>query len=122
MLLATLWATTTSTKAATHSDSYWFLILIFGAYFCFWYFYLRPRWKRNRQVRQTGTKYDVGDKVQTIGGLIGTVSRLDDRTVTIRTDSGVSLDFVRAAISGRHQPPPAPDPEADAATSTGDSA
>lgn len=122
MMLAMLWATATTSKPASHSDSYILLLVILGAYGCFVYFFMRPRWKRNRQIRQSGAKFEVGDKIQTVGGLLATVTRIDDRTVSVRTDSGLSLDFVKAAIGGKYQPPPDPEaaPDPDEAKTSGD--
>jgi preprotein translocase subunit YajC len=90
--------------AAKHSsDSYLILIyiVIFGA---FYYFYLRPRSKRQKAQRQESRKVEVGQRAQTIGGFIGTVVRSDSDMVTLRTDKGVELDFIPTAIARRYDP------------------
>jgi preprotein translocase subunit YajC len=90
--------------AAKHSnDSYLILIyiVIFGA---FYYFYLRPRSKRQKAQRQESRKVEVGQRAQTIGGFIGTVVRSDSDIVTLRTDKGVELDFIPTAIARRYDP------------------
>lgn len=108
--------------AKSSSSGTWLLLAIVVLYFLIWYFYLRPRWARNRQNRLRGPQVEVGDTIQTVGGLIATVVSLEDRKVTLRTDSGVTLDFVRAAIAGKYQPPPVgePEPEPDDTTTEGD--
>ncbi|MGA7835423.1 MAG: preprotein translocase subunit YajC [Acidimicrobiales bacterium] len=85
------------------SDSYLILIYIvlFGALY---YFYLRPRSKRQKAQRQTARKVEVGDRAQTIGGFVGTVVRNESDLITLRTDAGVELDFIPSAIARRYEP------------------
>jgi preprotein translocase subunit YajC len=85
------------------SDSYLILIYIvlFGALY---YFYLRPRSKRQKAQRSQARKVEVGDRAQTIGGFVGTVVRNDSDLITLRTDAGVELDFIPSAIARRYEP------------------
>ena len=52
--------------------------------------------------------------VITIGGLHGTVSRADDKTVSIEVSPGVELTFERAAIARVEQPALATEPDTSA--------
>jgi preprotein translocase subunit YajC len=100
MLSAMLFAA----KTTTHSnESYLILIyiVIFGA---FYWFYLRPRSRRQKATRLEQRKVEVGQRAQTIGGFIGTVVRSDSDMVTLRTDKGVELDFIPNAIARRYDP------------------
>jgi preprotein translocase subunit YajC len=100
MLSAMLFAA----KTTTHSnESYLILIyiVIFGA---FYWFYLRPRSRRQKATRLEQRKVEVGQRAQTIGGFIGTVVRSDSDIVTLRTDKGVELDFIPNAIARRYDP------------------
>jgi preprotein translocase subunit YajC len=89
--------------AKSSSDSYLILIyiVIFGALY---FFYLRPRSRRQKAQRQTSRKVEVGDRAQTIGGFVGTVVRNDTDLITLRTDAGVELEFVPSAIARRYEP------------------
>ena len=89
--------------AKSSSDSYLILIyiVVFGALY---FFYLRPRSRRQKAQRQTQRKVEVGDRAQTIGGFVGTVVRNDSDLITLRTDGGVELDFVPSAIAKRYDP------------------
>ena len=91
--------------AAKPSGSGLWLLLIVAAYIAFYYFIIRPRMKRQRALRTTGIAYQVGDKVQTIGGLVGTVAEMDDHSVILRSVDGTQLEFLRAAIAKQYQPP-----------------
>lgn len=78
------------------------ITVIFGAiYFVF----LRPRQQRQRQALQEVKGAQVGDEVQTIGGLIGTIVAEDGDRVTISTGNGTEVVFLRQAIRGKATPP-----------------
>ena len=76
-------------------------VVVFGA---LWYFYLRPRSKRQKAQRLESRKVEVGDRAQTIGGFVGTVVSQDSDLVTLRSASGVELEFVPSAIARKIEP------------------
>lgn len=76
------------------------LVVLAAAYFL-WF---RPRMKKVQAERARVTTFEIGDRVQTVGGLVGTALSERDGVVTIRTSSGVELDFVRRAIAGKYVP------------------
>ncbi|HPP12184.1 MAG TPA: preprotein translocase subunit YajC, partial [bacterium] len=41
----------------------------------------------------------VGDKIVTVGGVVGQVEKIKDNIVTVKVGEGVSIDFLRNAIS-----------------------
>lgn len=76
-------------------------VIVFGALY---FFYLRPRSRKQKAQRQEGRKVEVGQRAQTIGGFVGTVVKSESDLVTLRTDAGVELDFVPSAIARRYNP------------------
>ena len=60
---------------------------------------IRPQQQRVRRQRDLVRTLDVGDRIVTIGGLIGTIVSLDDETAEIEAADGVVLTFMRPAIS-----------------------
>src|SRR2546425_13166279 len=60
---------------------------------------IRPQQQRARRQRSLLSTLEVGDRILTVGGLLGTVVGLEDETVDIEVADGVVLTFVRAAIS-----------------------
>ena len=60
---------------------------------------LRPQQQRLRKQRELISSIDVGDDVVTAGGLIGRVLALKDDRAWIDVGDGVSIEFLRAAIS-----------------------
>jgi preprotein translocase YajC subunit len=93
--------------AAKHSSPV--IIIIYFVFFGgLYFFYLRPRNRKMKAARQQGSSFDVGDRVHTIGGLIGTVVEKTEHAVTLRTDSGHELHFIPSAIAKRIDSPVAP--------------
>ena len=115
----------TSTLAAAHllaaaskSSSSGFLTLLplVAIGLLGYFFFIRPQQRKAQAARQTqGSGYDVGDEVQTVGGVIGTVLEVHGDRYTLLTgalgDDG-NLDgpqptrivFVRQAIAKKIDP------------------
>ena len=79
--------------------------LVFGGLY---FFYLRPRSRKQKAARTQARQVEIGERARTIGGLIGTIVSRTDEAVTLRTASGVELDFIPSAIAGRVDPVPTP--------------
>jgi preprotein translocase subunit YajC len=60
---------------------------------------LRPQQQRLRNQRQLVSSLDVGDDIVTAGGIIGRIVALTDERATVEVADGVTIDFLRAAIS-----------------------
>lgn len=101
MMLALLEAGKTATKSSSSSYIIIIYVLVFGALY---FFYLRPRSKRQKATRVQQKKVEVGDRAQTIGGILGTVIAMDDDKITLKGDSGIELDFVPSAIARKINP------------------
>ena len=76
------------------------LILIFAI---FYFMLIRPQQKRQKELQATVNALKKGDKVITNGGLIGTVSSLQEDYVVLKTggngDSN-KIEVLKSAISG----------------------
>lgn len=72
------------------------LILIF---FVFYFLLILPQQKKQKQHKKMLDELKEGDKVVTVGGMVGTVSKIKDNIVTIELRDGVKIDFLRNAIS-----------------------
>jgi len=74
------------------------IVLIFVV---FYFFLIRPEKKRKKEVDSMRSSIKVGDKVTTIGGIIGTVTYVNDDEDVIAIKSGIDgaeLRFARWAI------------------------
>ena len=66
----------------------------------FYLLILRPQRKRMRAQQELTTTLQLGDRVQTIGGIQGVIRALDDDAVVIEVEQG-RLRVVRRAIANR---------------------
>ncbi|MBA2365925.1 MAG: preprotein translocase subunit YajC [Actinobacteria bacterium] len=73
-----------------------FLILM-GA--IFYFMLVRPQRRRVQQHRALVDTLSVGDEVVTIGGLFGTITRLNDDDVELRVDGSTTLRFLKTSIA-----------------------
>ena len=104
-------------KASGSSSSILIIyVVVFGALY---FFYLRPRSKKQKAQRLQSRRVEVGDRAQTIGGFVGTVVKQDDDLVTLKGASGVELDFIPSAIAKKFDPP-VPESSDDLAEGEGD--
>jgi preprotein translocase subunit YajC len=60
---------------------------------------IRPQSKRRKDAQAMQSHLGHGDQVQTVGGLFGVVTAIDDDAVTIEAAPGVELRFGRGAIA-----------------------
>lgn len=74
------------------------LLILFGAS---WMLLIRPQQQRLRAQRALIDSLEVGDRVVSAGGIIGTVTKLTDRDAEVEVAPGVTLTFLRAAMSRR---------------------
>ena len=72
------------------------LLLIFVV---FWLFMIRPQQKQAKQRAEMLTALKAGDKIVTIGGICGTVSRITDDKIYVEVAEGIVIEMLRNAIS-----------------------
>jgi preprotein translocase subunit YajC len=74
------------------------LVLLLGIMY---FLLIRPQQQRVRAQRALVTSIQVGDRVATIGGILGRVLTLDDEEATVETTPGTILRIRRGAIATR---------------------
>lgn len=72
-----------------------FILIIAAVYFLL----IRPQSKRKREQQQMQSSIGPGDEIVTIGGLYGTVTEIDDETVTLEISPDVTARYARGAIA-----------------------
>lgn len=95
--------TTGSTTGATDSKPAgqpYMLILMFGAIALLWFWSSRGRKKEANRRKEMLSQLKKGDKITTIGGIVGTVVEVRDDEVMVKTDesANVRMKFARWAI------------------------
>ena len=75
-----------------------FLLIMVILYF----FMLRPQAKKQKDKELMIANLSKGDKVITIGGIVGTISGFKEKgkLVTVKVDSNTTLTFNKSSIAG----------------------
>ena len=72
------------------------LIMIF---FVFYFLLILPQQKKQKVHKKMLEELKEGDKVVTVGGAMGVVSKIKDNVVTIEFKEGVKIDYLKSAVS-----------------------
>jgi len=66
----------------------------------FYFMLIRPENKRKKEAEQMRSSVKVGDKITTIGGIVGTVVNVKDDKIVIETSADqVRVEFAKWALS-----------------------
>jgi preprotein translocase subunit YajC len=77
-------------------------LLIFGVIFYMMVF--RPMSKQNKDREEVTKSLKKGDRVVTNGGMIGTITGLDDREIVLEVSEKVKVKFLRSAVERKYDP------------------
>lgn len=76
------------------------LVLMFGL---MWLFMIRPENKRKKEAQNLRDSLKVGDVITTIGGIVGTICKVDESTIVIETSADrVRIEFTKWAVSSKN--------------------
>jgi len=78
-------------------NKYFFPIMI-GGFVVLWIFMGRGKKKKAAQRRELLAALKKGDRVMTIGGIIGTVAEAREQELVVKVDDGTRIKFARWAI------------------------
>ena len=63
---------------------------------------IRPENKRKKQAEEMRSSLKVGDEITTIGGVVGTICAVKDKTIVIETGADrVRIEFAKWAVSSK---------------------
>jgi len=65
----------------------------------FYFLIIRPQNKKRKETERMLGALKKGDKIITIGGIHGTIHKVNETTVIVKVDDNVKLEFLRSAIS-----------------------
>lgn len=84
---------------ASSSGSLLQTVIMIGVALVFFYFILwRPEQKRRKQMETVRSSMKKGDKI-TAMGIIGTVAKVQDKSVVISLYDGAKMEILKAAIT-----------------------
>ena len=78
-----------------------FLLFVVPFIVIFYFFFIRPQKKEQKKRREMLESVEKGDRITTIGGIMGRVVHLTDDTVTILIDEkqDVKMKLVKRAVA-----------------------
>lgn len=82
------------------------LVLVFAMLY---FFMIRPENKRKKEAQNLRDSLKVGDVITTIGGIVGTICKVDESTIVIETSADrVRIEFTKWAVSSKNVAPTQP--------------
>lgn len=80
----------------------WFWVVLLGGFFLLYWWSNRSRRKQEQKRKEMLTSLKKGDKVTTIGGIVGSVVEIREDEVTLKVDetNNVRMKFARWGIRG----------------------
>ncbi|MBY0519569.1 MAG: preprotein translocase subunit YajC, partial [Sphingomonas sp.] len=73
------------------------LLLVFIA---FYFLMIRPQQKRAKLLQDAVNAVKKGDEVTTAGGIVGKVTKVEDRLVEVEIATGVKVKVIKATLVG----------------------
>jgi preprotein translocase subunit YajC len=66
----------------------------------FYFFMIRPQMKKQKEQKKYIEALKVGDKILTIGGIYGTVQKMnEDGTIIMAVEDGTKMKIAKSAVS-----------------------
>jgi preprotein translocase subunit YajC len=87
-------------QQSTGTGSLIFLLLMVAV---FYFLIIRPQRNRAKKQQQLAASLQLGDEVQTIGGIKGRIKRLDEDDVVLELEQG-EVRMARKAVANRLGP------------------
>lgn len=84
---------------------YGMLIMMVALFAVMYFFMIRPQNKKQKAIQKYRDSLTVGQDVVTIGGIHGTVKKIDDEngTVNLNVATGVEIKFSKSAIMPKEE-------------------
>lgn len=81
--------------------SYGLPLVILGVFW--WFFLIKPQQDQDKKRRKMMSELKKGDKVVTVGGLVGTVIDIKKETIILRVADKTEVQFLRSAITDMYR-------------------
>ena len=80
-----------------------FIIMLVLMLAMLYFFMIRPENKRKKEAQNLRDSLKVGDVITTIGGIVGTICKVDESTIVIETSADrVRIEFTKWAVSTKN--------------------
>lgn len=61
----------------------WSIVYIVGLFAVFYFLFVRPQKKKDKELKEMRENIQVGDTIVTIGGIVAKVAKLEEETLVI---------------------------------------
>jgi preprotein translocase subunit YajC len=78
-----------------------FLFIMAAMFAIIYFFMIRPEQKKQKERQKMLSALKKGDKVLTIGGLVGVITMVKDSTYHVKSGEGAVLEVTKSAISSQ---------------------
>ena len=75
-----------------------FVVLMFAAMY---FLMIAPQRKRQKQHQKMLSELKTGDKILTIGGMIGTIANVKEKTFIVKLGDNNKVEFIKSAIQDK---------------------
>jgi len=69
----------------------------------FYFLLIRPQRKQKQEKNKLMSAMSVGDEIYSIGGILGTVTRIKDNTVWMRVSEKTEIELLKSSIGGLYK-------------------
>ena len=77
-----------------------FIIMLIPLLVVFYFFMIRPESKRKKEAEQLRSSLAVGDRITTIGGIVGVIVNIKEEKIVIETSADqVRMELCKWAVS-----------------------
>ena len=66
----------------------------------FYFLLIRPQRKQRKEKESMMSNLTVGSEVYTIGGILGTVTRIKERIIWLRVSADTEIEVLKSSIGG----------------------
>lgn len=85
-----------------NAQSWISMIIYLGVFIAIFYFFIiLPRRREEKKHKSLLESLKKGDKVVTIGGINGTLTRVKDKTVMLKVNDNTEIEVLKKAIAYR---------------------
>lgn len=84
-----------------------FPLFMIGILVIFYLFFIRPQTKKQKDEKKFRESLTKGDKVMTIGGIYGKVTKVEEVSVLVQVDDNTNLRLDKTAVKAMPEPAPA---------------
>ena len=85
-------------QAAESGDRWMSLLPLFLILVVFYFFFIRPQTKKNKDLKKFREAIKKGEKVITLGGIHGKVAEVKEKTIVLEVGNQLKLTIEKSAI------------------------